>query len=92
MSRQGRPNSRTAIDLSNKIEGKVVPLFDQYENHCKVKNVSSENKTSKLQVQCSEFWEDFEKDSEGGDSVIVISQESQQKIKIDGKVFVKCKD
>lgn len=86
------PNSRTFIDLSNKIEGKLVPLFDQYENHCKIKKTTPENKTSKLQVRCSEFWEDFEKDSGGADSTIVISQDSQNKIKIDGKSFVKCKD
>lgn len=86
------PNSRTSIDLSNKIEGKLVPLLDQYENHCRVKKVIPGNKAAKLQVQCFEFWENFENNTDGGDAEIVISQESAEKIKIDGKVFVKCKD
>lgn len=29
-------NSRTYIDMTNREKGKLSPLFDQYEHHCKI--------------------------------------------------------
>jgi hypothetical protein len=42
------PNTRTLIDLSNKVKGKSLPIFDGYESHCKIIKSSGNDKNSKL--------------------------------------------
>src|SRR5262245_29501131 len=49
------PSSRTLIDLSNKEKGQLAPIYDQYENHCRIKGVSRKDGTVILHITCFEF-------------------------------------
>jgi len=86
------PNSRTLIDLANKHNGKIAPIFDQYEYHCKVLKVRGDNKTTTLKLRCFEFWEGYEKGTDGTDAEVVLMPGSKQTLRIDGKEFIRCKD
>jgi hypothetical protein len=87
------PNSRTLIDLGNLIEGKPSPLFDQYENHCKVerKAVAGDGTTT-LTATCFEFWEDFTKGIEGQQATIKLSPGPKGTLKINGTSYRRCEE
>ena len=76
------PNSRTLIDLGNLIEGKPSPLFDQYENHCKIeRKTPAGDGTTTLTATCFEFWEYFTKvieGAEGDDQALARTKEYPQ--------------
>ena len=87
------PNSRTLIDLANLIDGKPSPLFDQYENHCKIERKAlSPDGTTTLTATCFEFWEYFTKGIEGQKASIKLSPGSKSALKIDGIPYRRCKD
>lgn len=85
------PNSRTLIDLQNTIKGKKVPLFDQYENHCRIDDIIPGGADLVLKVGCYEFWENFEKDKGRQDGLIKLSARSAPLLEIDGKKYQLCK-
>ena|ERR1700754_3294728 len=85
------PNSRTLIDLGNLIEGKPSPLFDQYENHCKIeRRTAVGDGTTTLTATCFEFWEDFAKGVEGRKVIIKLSTGPRRTLKIDGASYRRC--
>jgi len=53
---QDGPTSRTLIDLGNVIAGKPAPIFDQYENHCKIGRKAIAGGATILSATCFEFW------------------------------------
>jgi len=85
------PNSRTLIDLRNLVKGKKVPLFDQYENHCKIQDMVPAGIDIALKVTCYGFWEDFEKNEDGQEGLVKLSARSAPLLEIDGKKFQLCK-
>ena len=85
------PNSRTLIDFANKDKGKPLPIFEQYEWHCKVLKVVGDDKKTTLKLRCFEFWEYLEKGTDGTDTEVVLMPESKQTLRIDSKKFVRCK-
>jgi hypothetical protein len=86
------PNTRTLIDLSNKVNGKSLPIFDKYEWHCKILKASGNNKNTKLQLRCFESWDDLEKNIDGTKSNVSLTLQSTQSLKINGVKHERCND
>ena len=86
------PNTRTLIDLSNKVKGKSLPIFDGYESHCKIIKSSGNDKNAKLKLKCFEFWENLEKNIDGSNANVTLTLESEQTLKIDGVKYERCND
>lgn len=85
------PNSRTLIDLQNIAKGKKAPLFDQYENHCRIADVIPAGIDIALKVTCYEFWENFDKNEDGHEGLVKLSARSAPLLEIDGRKFQLCK-
>jgi hypothetical protein len=87
------PNSRTLIDLGNFIEGKPSPLFDRYENHCKIeRKTAGGDGTTTLTTTCFEFWEYFIKGIEGQKTIIKLSPGPMSTLRIDGTPYRRCEE
>ena len=84
------PNSRTLIDLGNVIDGKPAPIFDQYENHCRIERKFVVGDGTNLSVTCFEFWEDFTKGIEGRKATIRLSPSRKSALTIDGTLYRHC--
>jgi hypothetical protein len=84
------PNSRTLIDLEDMIDGKPVPMFDQYENHCRIERKSVVGAATNLSVTCFEFWENFTKGIEGQRATIKLSPVRKGILRIDGTPYRRC--
>jgi hypothetical protein len=84
------PNSRTLIDLGNLIDGKPAPIFDQYENHCRIERKSTVADGTALVVTCFEFWEYFTKGIEGQKGTIKLAPGPGRTLKIDGTSYRRC--
>ena len=81
--------TRTLIQFDNKIEGKLVPLFDQYENHCVIADRSGSSSEVELSATCFEFWDDFTKRKNGKKTAIKLSR-IPGGIAIDGTAYSRC--
>jgi hypothetical protein len=90
MPRSGRPDQQTLIDLGNVIAGKPVPIFDQYENHCRVGRKTVTGGVTSLAAICFEFWEDFTKGGEARKVTIKLVPGRNGTLKIDGKPYRRC--
>jgi len=86
------PSSRTLIDLSNKEKGQLAPIYDQYENHCRIKGVSRKDGTVILHITCFEFWQDYKSKRSGRPVSVKIVYLDQQHISIDGERYQRCRD
>jgi hypothetical protein len=84
------PNSRTLIDLGNVVSGKATPIFDQYENHCRIERKTAFDDGTVLTVTCFEFWEEFTKNSGGSKATIKLSPKREGGLAIDGKTYQRC--
>lgn len=85
------PDSKTFIDLKNRIKGKLTPIYDQYENHCIVDRVGEEGKNIRLSLTCYEFWEEFNARKNGRRVGVRISDVSAKGLSIDGRKYRMCK-
>jgi hypothetical protein len=54
------------IDLKNAENGRPAPLFDQYENHCRIDSRSNKGNVISLKLTCYEFWDDYKAKKAGG--------------------------
>ena len=86
------PSSRTLIDLSNKEKGQLAPIYDQYENHCRIKGVSRKDGTVILHITCFEFWQDYKNKRSSRPVSVKIVYLDQQHISIDGERYQRCRD
>lgn len=80
------PNTRTLIDMSNK----VGPLYDGYEHHCRILDVSVAGATRTLSLSCHEFWEEFTKKTSPTRETAKLEVKGAQSMRIDGKPYVRC--
>jgi hypothetical protein len=80
------PNSRTVIDMG----ARGGPLFDQYENHCRIEKITGEGGRHALALRCFEFWEEFKKGGESNRATATLVQDGAQSLRIDGKPYVRC--
>jgi hypothetical protein len=87
---QEGPTSRTLIDLGNVIAGKPVPIFDQYENHCRIGRKIVAGDVTSLAATCFEFWEDFTRGVEARKVTIKLAPGRNGTLKIDGKPYRRC--
>jgi hypothetical protein len=83
-------NSRTVIYLGNVVRGKPTPIFDQYENHCRIERKSVFGDSTTLAVTCFEFWDDFTKGGGGRKTIIKLSPGQKGGLVIDGKIYQRC--
>lgn len=86
------PNSRTLIDLANKENGKAAPLFDQYEHHCWIERVSRSGAAAKLSLRCFEFWDDYRANKNSRRETAKLSSLGKDRLRIDGKSYLRCRN
>ena len=84
------PDSRTFIGLGNVIGGKPAPLFDQYENHCRIERRTPVGDGVTLTVTCFEFWEYYRKGIEGQKASIKLSPGLNGMLEINGDPYLRC--
>ena len=85
-------NSRTFIDLSNRENGRSVPLFDQYEHHCRIGKVARKGPATKLALTCFEFWDDWRANRGARRESATLLPVDARTLKIDGRRYVRCRD
>ena len=81
------PSSGTVIDLRGRETG---PLFDQYENHCRITRVSPAGTGVTLQLSCHEFWDDFNRRANARRTSATLLPVDAGRILIDGKRYIRC--
>ena len=86
------PTSLTVIDLKVNVDGKPMPMVEQYENHCFLDKKASLGSDTTLRATCYEFWDDFRKRTNGRDTTIALSLMSKNVLVIDGKTYRRCPD
>ena len=84
------PTSLTVIDLKVNIDGKPMPMVEQYENHCFIDKKSTSGSDTTVTATCYEFWDDFKKKAAGRKETIKLSVVSKDALKIDGKSYRRC--
>lgn len=84
------PSSRTEIDLQRRERGKPAPLFDQYENHCRITASTRGGAETVLKLTCFDFWEDYNKGTNGHKVTVRLRPRSGERLDIDGAHYVRC--
>ncbi|MCP4618944.1 MAG: hypothetical protein GY844_21225 [Bradyrhizobium sp.] len=87
---QDGPTSLTVIDLKVNMDGRPVPMVEQYENHCFIDEKATAGSDTTVTATCYEFWDDFKKKSNGRKQTIKLSVISKDTLKIDGKSYRRC--
>ena len=85
------PTGLTVIDLKVNIDGKPMPMVEQYENHCFIDKKATTGSDTTVTATCYEFWDDFKK-AGGRKETIKLSVVSKEALKIDGKSYSRCPD
>src|SRR4029078_786788 len=85
------PDSRTFIGLGSVMGGNPAPLFDQYENHCRIERRTPVGDGVTLTVTCVEFWEYYTKGIEGQKATIKLSPGLNGMLEINGDPYLRCK-
>jgi hypothetical protein len=86
------PNSRTIIDLGNKIDGKPAPIIDRYENHCLIERNVSKGASTTIGATCYEFWEDLAAKRDAHAATIKLSMPRKDRLKIEDKTYLQIED
>jgi hypothetical protein len=84
-------DSKTQIDLKGMENGKPAPLYDQYENHCRIDSHATRDKVTTLKLTCYEFWDDYKAKKNPRRDSIAVTVVDPQKITMNGKSFIRCK-
>ncbi|MBR1122561.1 hypothetical protein JQ628_13625 [Bradyrhizobium lablabi] len=84
------PNSLTVIDLKVDLNGKPMPMVEQYEHHCVIDSKSTSASDTTLKATCYEFWDDYKKKVNGTKETIKLSVVSKDQLKINGKQYRRC--
>ena len=87
---QDGATSLTIIDLKVNVDGKPLPMVEQYENHCFIDKTSTIGSDTTLAATCYEFWDDHKKKANGRKATIKLSLVSKDALKIDGKPYRRC--
>ena len=82
--------SLTVIDLKVNVDGKPVPMVEQYEHHCFIDSKSTTGSDTTLKATCYEFWDDFKKKINSNKETIKLSLVSKDQLKINGKPYKRC--
>ena len=84
------PDSLTVIDLKVNVNGKPVPMVEQYEHHCFIDSKSTTGSDTTLKATCYEFWDDYKKKVNGTKETIKLSLVSKDQLKINSKQYRRC--
>lgn len=79
------------IDLKNSENGKPAPLYDQYENHCRVDSHANKGNTTTLKLTCFEFWDDYRAKRNPRRDTVTVTPVDQDRIRINGASYVRCR-
>ena len=79
------------IDLKNSENGKPAPLYDQYENHCRIDSHATKGNVTTLQLTCFEFWDDYKAKKNPQRVTVTITPLDQDRIRIDGAAYIRCR-
>jgi len=83
-----RPSSKTLIDMRDRTLG---PLFDQYENHCRIRRVDRRGRGYSLRLTCFEFWDDFASARNSRQVTVDVELRGPDAARIDGRPFFRCR-
>jgi hypothetical protein len=85
------PDSKTMIDLKNSENGKPAPLYDQYENHCRVDSHAANGNVTTLKLTCFEFWDDYKAKKNSRRDTATVTVLDRNSIRINGAAYIRCK-
>lgn len=85
------PDSKTMIDLRNSENGRPAPLYDQYENHCRIDSHATKGGVTTLKLTCFEFWDDYRAKKSPRRDTVTVTVLDQGKIRIDGASYIRCR-
>jgi hypothetical protein len=89
-AKEDGPNSLTVIDLKVDIDGKKLPMVEQYEHHCFIDGKSTVGANTTVKATCYEFWDDHKKKINGTKETIKLSVVSKDQLRINGKQYRLC--
>jgi hypothetical protein len=89
-SREGA-DSKTMIDVRGSEDGRPAPLYDQYENHCRIDSHATQGNVITLRLTCYEFWDDYKAKKNPRRDTVTMTPLDQQKILMNGKPYIRCK-
>lgn len=79
------------IDLRNSEKGKPAPLYDQYENHCRIDSHAAKGNAAKLKLTCFEFWDDYKAKKNPRRDIVTVAPLDQNRILMNGASYIRCK-
>lgn len=85
------PDSKTMIDLRNSENGRSAPLYDQYENHCRIDSHATKGDVTTLKLTCFEFWDDYRAKKNPRRDTVTVTVLDQGRIRIDGASYIRCR-
>lgn len=85
------PDSKTMIDLKNAENGKPAPLYDQYENHCRIDSHATRGNATTLKLTCFEFWDDYKARKNPRHDTINMTVLDQNSIRLNGAAYIRCR-
>ena len=85
------PDSKTLIDLRNSENGKPAPLYDQYENHCRIDSHATMGNVTTLKLTCFEFWDDYRARKSPRRDTVRVTLMDDNGIRINRASYVRCK-
>ena len=84
-------DSKTMIDLRGSESGRPAPLYDQYENHCRIDSHAKQGNLITLRLTCYEFWDDYKAKKSPRRDTVTVTPLDRQKILMNGKPYMRCK-
>ena len=84
-------DSKTMIDLKNSESGKPAPLYDQYENHCRIDSHATRGNAVTLKLTCFEFWDDYKAKKNPRRDTINVTLVDQNSIRLNGASYIRCR-
>jgi len=85
------PDSKTMIDLKNSENGKPAPLYDQYENHCRIDSHAIRGNVTTLKLTCFEFWDEYRAKKNPRRDTVTVTSVDQNRIRINGAAYIRCR-
>lgn len=85
------PDSKTMIDLKNSENGRLAPLYDQYENHCRIDSHAAKGAATTLKLTCFEFWDDYRAKKNPRRDTVTVTVLDQSRIRINGAAYIRCR-
>ncbi len=79
------------IDLKNKENGRPAPLYDQYENHCRIDSHATRANVTTLKLTCYEFWEYYKAKKEPRRDTITVTPKDRDRIVMNGSSYIRCR-